>query len=189
MANDFYIHDPQNMMVFPGNHDTDRIGDVVGQDPAKMKLVMALLATVRGYPQLFAGDELMVVSRDRSQGHGGLRVEFPQGWAQDAVQKDLHDYVRTLLQWRKTSGAVQHGRTLHFISRDNTYAYWRIAEGGETVFVYLNNNPAPRDIPWADYAEVTGGLKGSGRDVVTGETVNLTPRTVAGRSALVVEFK
>ena len=189
IANDFYIHDPQNMMVFPGNHDTDRIGDVVGQDPAKMKLVMALLATVRGYPQLFAGDELMVVSRDRSQGHGGLRVEFPQNWAQDAVQKDLHDYVRTLLQWRKGSEAVQHGRTLHFISRDNTYAYWRIAESGETVFVYLNNNPAPREIPWADYAEVTGGLKASGRDVITGESVNFAPRTVAGRSALVVEFK
>ena len=189
VANDFYIHDPQNMMVFPGNHDTDRIGDVVGQDPAKMKLVMALLATVRGYPQVFAGDELMVVSRDRSQGHGGLRVELPQDWAQNPVQKDLHDYVRTLLQWRKTSEAVQHGRTLHFISRDNTYAYWRIAEGGETVFVYLNNNPAPREIPWADYAEVTGGLKDSGRDVVTGEPVNFAPRTVAGRSALVVEFK
>ena len=70
VANDFYIHDPQNMMVFPGNHDTDRIGDVVGQDPAKMKLVMALLATVRGYPQLFAGDELMVVSRDRRAARG-----------------------------------------------------------------------------------------------------------------------
>ena len=188
IANDFYIHDPQNMMVFPGNHDTDRIGDVVGQDPAKMKLVMALLATVRGYPQVFAGDELMVVSRDRSQGHGGLRVELPADWEQNPVQKDLHDYVRTLLQWRKGSAAVQHGRTLHFLSRDNTYAYWRIADSGETVFVYLNNNPAPREIPWADYAEVTDGLKGPGRDVITGENVNFAPRTVAGRTALVVEF-
>ncbi len=189
IANDFYIHDPQNMMVFPGNHDTDRIGDVVGQDPDKMKLIFALLATVRGYPQVFAGDELMVVSRDRSQGHGGLRVEFPQDWAQDAVQKDLHDYVRALLQWRKGSEAVQHGRTLHFLSRDNTYAYWRIADSGETVFVYLNNNPVPRDIPWADYAEITGSLKGPGRDVVSGEIITFEPRTVAGRTALVVEYK
>ncbi|MCR4859233.1 MAG: glycoside hydrolase family 13 protein [Bacteroidales bacterium] len=189
VAIDFYIHDPQNMMVFAGNHDTDRIGDVVGRDPDKLKLVMTLLSTVRGYPQVFAGDELMVVSRDRSQGHGGLRVEFPQEWAQDPVQKDLHDYLRTLLQWRKTSTAVQQGRTLHFLSRDNTYAYWRIAEDGQTVFVYLNNNPEPREIPWADYAEVTSTLKGAGRDVISGESVNFEPRTVAGRSALVVEYK
>ena len=189
IANDFYFQDPQNMMVFPGNHDTDRIGDVVGQDPAKMKLVMALLATVRGYPQVFAGDELMVVSRDRAQGHGGLRVEFPLGWEQDPVQKDLHDYVRTLLRWRQTSEAVRHGRTLHFISRDNTYAYWRIAESGEAVFVYLNNNPEPRQVPWGDYAEVTETLAGPGRDIFTEEYVTFDARTVAGRSALVIEFK
>ena len=189
VANDFYFQDPQNMMVFPGNHDTDRIGDVVGRDPAKMKLVMALMATVRGYPQIFAGDELMVVSRDRAQGHGGLRVEFPLGWEQDPVQKDLHDYVRTLLRWRQTSEAVRHGRTLHFISRDNTYAYWRIAEGGETVFVYLNNNPEPRQVPWSDYKEVTDLLAGPGRDIFTGEYVTFDAKTVAGRSALVVEFK
>ena len=74
-------------------------------------------------------------------------------------------------------------------ARDNTYAYWRIADSGETVFVYLNNNPAPRNIPWADYAEITGSLKGPGRDVVSGETITFEPRTVAGRSALVVEYK
>ena len=189
IANDFYFQDPQNMMVFPGNHDTDRIGDVVGRDPAKMKLVMALMATVRGYPQIFAGDELMVVSRDRAQGHGGLRVELPLGWEQDPVQKDLHDYVRTLLRWRQTSDAVRHGRTLHFISRDNTYAYWRIAESGEAVFVYLNNNPEPRQVPWGDYAEVTETLAGPGRDIFTEEYVTFDARTVAGRSALVIEFK
>ncbi|MCR4825065.1 MAG: cyclomaltodextrinase N-terminal domain-containing protein [Bacteroidales bacterium] len=189
IANDVYLHDPQNMMVFPGNHDTDRIGDVVGRDPAKMKLVMALLSTVRGYPQWFAGDELMVVSRDRSQGHGGLRVEFPLDWEQDPVRKELHDYLRTLLQWRQGSEAVQHGHTLHFLTRDNTYAYFRYTDAGETVFVYLNNNPAPRDIPWADYAEITGRLKAPGKDVISGETINFEPRTVAGRSALVVEFK
>ena len=189
IANDVYIHAPYNMMVFPGNHDTDRIGDVVGQDPAKMKLIMALLSTVRGYPQWFAGDELMVVSRDRAQGHGGLRVESPLNWEQNPVQKDLHDYLRTLLRWRQGSEAVQHGRTLHFLTRDNTYAYFRYIPGGETVFVYLNNNPEPKQIPWGDYAEITGGINVPGRDVLTGDIVNFEPRTVAGRSALVVEFK
>ena len=188
MANDLYFHDPMNMMIFPGNHDTDRIGDVVGQDPAKMKMVYALMATLRGYPQIFAGDELMAVSRDRSQGHGGLRVEFPEDWASDPVRSELHDYFRTLLRWRKGSTAVQQGSTLHFSGR-NTYAYFRTA-GDETVFVFLNNNEVPREIPWADYAEITGRLKGAGRNVVTGETVDFSvPQTVEGKAALVVEFK
>ena len=193
IANDAYIHDPWNMMVFAGNHDTDRIGDVVGKDPAKMKLIMALLSTVRGYPQVFAGDELMVVSRDRSQGHGGLRVEFPQDWEQNPVQKDLHDYLRKLLRWRRDNpNFFRWSNIRHFLTRDNTYAYFRYvpySNGEDAVFVYLNNNPEPREIPWKDYEEVTRHIDTTeGYDVITGEKVDLSPRTVPGRSALVVHF-
>lgn len=188
MANDVYFKDVRNMMIFPGNHDTDRIGDVVGKDPRKMKIVMTLMATLRGYPQVFAGDEMMVVSRDRSQGHGGLRVEFPEDWASDPVQKDLHDYVRALFQWRKTSDAVQNGKTLHFLTRDNTYAYFRYNDA-EAVFVYVNNNAEPRELPWSDYAEIATSLKGSGKYVLTGADFNPDGLSVPAKSTLIVEFK
>ena len=39
IANDLYFTNVQNMMIFPGNHDTARIGDVCQKDPAKMKIV------------------------------------------------------------------------------------------------------------------------------------------------------
>ncbi len=188
VANDQYYQNTDNMMVFPGNHDTDRIGDVLHQDAGRLKLVMTMMCTMRGYPQIFAGDELMVVSRDRSQGHGGLRVEFPLNWEQNPVQKDIHDYMSTLLNWRKGSQAVQHGNTLHFLSRDNTYAYFRYTDD-ETVFVYLNNNPAPRALPWADYAEITSGIKAEGVNVLTGEKFNPDGYVVPAKSSLVIEFK
>lgn len=188
IANDLYFQDVQNMMIFPGNHDTDRIGDIVGKDPRKMKMVMTLMATLRGFPQIFAGDELMVVSRDRSQGHGGLRVEFPLDWENNATQKDLHDYFQTLFQWRKTSDAIHNGKTLHFLSRDNTYAYFRYTED-EAAFVFLNNNAEPRTLPWADYAEISGSLKGEGRVITTGETFNPENCIIPAKSSIVVEFK
>ena len=80
-----------------------------------------------------------------------------------------------------------------FLTRDNTYAYFRYIEttkGTEAVFVYLNNNPEPRQIPWDDYKEITRKLDTfDGYDVVTGESVNFEePLTVAGRSALVVHL-
>lgn len=188
IANDLYYQDVQNMMIFPGNHDTDRIGDIVGKDPRKMKMVMTLMATLRGFPQIFAGDELMVVSRDRSQGHGGLRVEFPLDWEQNPVQKELHDYFQTLFQWRKTSDAIHNGKTLHFLTRDNTYAYFRYTEE-EAAFVFLNNNATPRTLPWADYAEISGKLKGEGRIVSTGEAFNPENLVIPAKSSIVVEFK
>ena len=187
MANDVYFQDVSNMMIFPGNHDTDRIADIVGKDPAKMKIIMTLMATLRGFPQIYTGDEYMAVSRDRSQGHGGLRVEFNEDWEQDPASKDLHDYVRTLFQWRKGCRIVQEGDFRHFLSRDNTYAYFRHSGDG-VVFVYVNNNPQPREIPWPDYREITSGLT-VGTNVITGESVDVTaPMTVGGRECLVLQF-
>ena len=212
LSHDFVYHDLSKMMIFPGNHDTDRIGDVVRQNPDRMKIVMTMMATMRGFPQIFAGDEMMFVSKDKSQGHGGLRVDFPGGWAGDKENwfteegrkaaltgtdgkpvaagqvADLHDYTRKLFQWRKGKGVIHDGKTLHFLTRDNTYAYFRY-NADEAVFVFINNSRGRKSIPWSHYAEIADGLY-DGRDVMTGEAVEVNDATVVGpRQALVVEYK
>lgn len=190
IANDVYLKDVDNIMIFPGNHDTDRIADVLNRDPGRWKITMTLMATLRGFPQFFAGDELMVVSRDRSQGHGGLRVEFPLNWEQDPQMKDCHDYLQTLLQWRKGSEAVQHGGMKHFLRRDNTYAYFRTGED-KTVFVFINNRPESVTIPWSDYTEVSSTLPfqgAQGHNVVTGDPFNPDGYEVPAHSSVIVEF-
>lgn len=212
LSHDFVYHDLSKMMIFPGNHDTDRIGDVVRQNPDRLKLVMAMMATMRGFPQIFAGDEMMFVSRDRSQGHGGLRVDFPGGWAGDKENwfteegrkaaltgtdgkpvaagqvAELHDFTRKLFQWRKGKGVIHDGKTLHFLTRDNTYAYFRY-NADEAVFVFINNSRGRKSIPWSHYAEIADGLY-DGHDVMTGEAVEVNDATVVGpRQALVVEYK
>lgn len=201
LSHDFLYHDLSNMMIFTGNHDVDRLGDVVGGNPNKTALALTMLATMRGIPQLFAGDELMFMSKDRSQGHGGLRVDFPGGWPgdkvnyftaegrqQSAVVSDLYDYASKLFQWRKGKEVIHNGRTLHFMTRDNTYAYFRYNDE-EVVFVYINNSAEPKQLPWSYYEEITEGLT-TGRNVITNETVSLSDETyVPAEDALVVEFK
>ena len=199
VANDLYYHDMSNMMIFPGNHDTDRIADVLNHSVPRQKIVMALMATLRGIPQLFYADELMGVSRDRSQGHGGLRIDFPLDWQKDPVAVEVHDYTKALFNWRKTATAVHNGQTIHFLRRDNTYAYFRYNED-EVVFVFVNNSRRNEIIPWSDYAEFTvegAARRGagapalvSGQNVVTGETVDFSsPVKVGPRNALVVDFR
>lgn len=188
VSNDQYYHDMSNMMIFPGNHDTDRIADVIGADPARQKIVMTLMATLRGIPQLLYADELMAVSRDRSQGHGGLRIDFPLDWAFSPVARDVHNYTATLFNWRKTATAIHNGKTKHFLRRENTYAYFRYNDE-QTVFVFINNTRSEVVVPWADYAEIASDLK-IGRNVVTGGSVDVTaPIKVGPLSSIVVEFK
>ena len=198
LSHDFVYHDLSNMMIMAANHDTDRIGDVCEGDSRKMKIVHTLLATLRGMPQILYGDELMFRSTDRSKGHPTLRVDFPGGWDGDAqnlfdmaqhsgAQKDVYDYTRAIMNWRKTKDVIHSGKTMHFIDRDNTYAYFRY-DDNDVVFVFINNTDSVREIPWARYAEIAEGIT-EGRDVITGEIVTMSGAKVAPMSALVVEFQ
>lgn len=188
LADDQYFTDAANMMIFPGNHDTDRIADIVNGDIPRLKIIMTLMATLRGYPQIFAGDELAVRSKDRSQGHGGLRVDFDDNWVNEAQRKDLHDYFCSLFNFRKSSDAIHNGKTMHFLERDNTYAFFRYTQD-DTVFVFVNNNPHAVQIPWEKYQEFTVTLPGGQwQNVVTGSNVNTNNLTINEKSAIVLHF-
>ena len=213
LSHDFVYHDLSKMLIFPGNHDTARLGDVVGKNPNRVKLAMVMMATMRGIPQIFAGDELMFVSNNlKDMGdHGGLRVDFPGGWPGDGLDlftaegresqthntdglevpkgqaAGLYDYVSRLFQWRKTKDVIHNGKTLHFMTRDNTYGFFRY-DDDEVVFVYINNSNEAKNVPWTYYSEISDGLKG-GVDVITGQPCNVSDATVvAPQTALVVEY-
>ena len=214
LSHDFVYHDLSKMLIFPGNHDTARIGDCVRKDPRALKLAMTMMATMRGIPQIFAGDELMFVSSNPENpgDHPGLRVDFPGGWEGDEIDlftnegrqaqthntdglevekgqaADLFNYVSRLFQWRKTADVIHNGKTVHFMTRDNTYAYFRYNDDA-AVFVYINNTLEDKNVPWTYYSEISEGLTG-GVDVLTGEPVEISDETVvAPKTALVVEYK
>ena len=215
IAQDFAYKDLSHMMTFFANHDHARTGDVLREDPARMKLAITLLATLRGIPQLYYGDEMMFLERKDVPSHDGAkRIDFPGGWEDDTIDlfdKDgrelapriyehageLHDYTATLFNWRKGNKAVQDGKTLHFLSRanigasnitDNTYAYFRYTDT-DAVFVYINNSFEPHALDWDHYREFVEGPV-NGRNVLSGEDITLRSGiTIEPKSALVVEFK
>ena len=187
------------MMIFAGNHDTERIADMLGHSVPRQKLVFTLLATLRGIPQVFYADELMGVSRDMRQGHGGLRIDFPLDWQNNPESVEVHDHFRRLFTWRKTASAIHNGGTIQFLRRDNTLAYFRYNDE-QTVFVYANNSHEEKVIPWEDYREFTmagAARRGadskelvSGTDIVGGNKVDFGQEIrIAPLSTMVVEFE
>ena len=173
VAMDYLYADVNNIMIMLGNHDMDRIADVVkDQDPRRVKLAVTLLATMRGIPQVFYGDEYGMKSADRNLGHSTLRMPLPQGEQLTEEMQDMCAYHTRLFQWRKGEPVIHTGKTMHFITRDNTYAYFRYNEN-EAVFVYLNASEENRTIPTAHYAEILGKYNPIGIDVITGDTYDL----------------
>ncbi len=211
LSHDATYNDVSKMLIFLSNHDHYRVADAWRQNPDKLKIAYTLLATVRGIPQIFYGDEMGFATGKTYKSDGELRMDFPGGWEGDKVDlfteegrasatvtvggktipqgqlAELHDYAKTLFQWRKTKDVIHTGRTMHFLGRDNTYAFFRYNDT-DKVFVYVNNSLEPKTIPWSHYSEIASDLT-TGRNVLTGAPVQISDSTIVPPStALVVEY-
>jgi glycosidase len=199
MAQDFVYANPDNILIFAENHDTNRLAWLLKGKKGKQKMVMALLATMRGIPQLYCGSEWMM-RNNAKQGHGEERLDMPGGWPGDKrsvfeassrtkVENEVFDYTKKLFNWRKTAGVIHTGKLMQFLPVDNNlYVYFRYT-GTERVMVVINNSREEKNIDWSRYAEMTGGYT-RGVDVVSGQTVVVDePWRVAPQTAQVVHFR
>jgi glycosidase len=85
-ANDFLYPNPNNILTFIENHDTNRFNETYNGDFSKYRMGMTLIATIRGIPQLYYGSEIGMMG-DKGKGDGDIRHDFPGGWNGDANQR------------------------------------------------------------------------------------------------------
>ena len=189
---------PDRLVLFNGNHDTNRAFSALGEDEALMKLATVYLATIARTPQWFYGDELLMkspIERD----DGRVRGDFPGGWADDPTsgfkgagltdaQRGMQSFVRTLFNWRKTSLAVQRGQLIHYAPERGTYTWLRLdAASGQRVMVVLNKATTPVSLDTRRFRQaLPDGSRGT--DILTGAAHELSGTLVVPpRSAMVIE--
>ena len=172
LAQDMYYADVNNLLVFIGNHDMDHIADMVAEnDLRRVMLADVLIATMRGIPQVFQGDEYGQRSADMSRGHSGLRRPLAKAVDLTAEQKQLLDFHSRLFTWRQNEPVIHKGKTMHFFSDNNTYSFFRYL-GDEAIFVFVNAGDLT-DLPIKQYQEMLAVYGNTGTDVLTGEKVVL----------------
>ena len=189
LALDRLYDDPSDILIFAGNHDTPRLAHELGGDAARIKMAYALLATMRGVPQLYYGDEYGLQSADGTVGHSQERVDMPWGGF-TREQLALRSYVSSLFTWRKTSKAVARGEMIHFRPDSrNVYVYFRTVKG-ESVMTLLNGGKENYEIDWAHFAEVSSRMPQRGKNIITGERVKVGDKyVVEPGTAAILEFR
>ena len=191
MTLDYMYADVNNLFTFLGNHDMSRITDAVkDKDPRRVKLAYVLLATMRGIPQVLYGDEYAMTSKGADpNSHSYLRAPLPRGAEVTAEMQDMYDFQSKLFQWRKNEPVVHYGKTMHFMARNNTYAYFRY-NADEAVFVFANAAEEVRRIPTETYTEILSKYNPVGINPMTGEKVDLSQQglEVKGLSTLIVKL-
>ncbi|MCE2426084.1 MAG: glycoside hydrolase family 13 protein [Pseudomonadales bacterium] len=198
LVSDFLYADPANLLVFADNHDMHRIYRQLDGDADLFRMAMAMVLTTRGIPQLLYGTEVLI-DHPPDASHGVMRVDFPGGWAGDPVDgfsgeglspevADTQRFLKRLLNWRKTSDAVRHGRLTHYAPADGIYVTFRHTDS-DRVMVLVNKNADAREVPVDRFAESLYGAN-LGVDVLTGGLVGLDPAiTVPGRGFLILELR
>ncbi|TVZ25308.1 glycosidase [Gillisia sp. Hel_I_86] len=198
-VNDFLYADINNMLVFAGNHDTDRFNEIYKSDLNKYKLAMTLVLTTRGIPQLYYGDEIGMVGNKAKLGDGDIRRDFPGGWKGDSqsafseagrtdVQNSYHSFTKKLLNYRKNKEVLHFGKLLQYLPENNVYVYFRYNDTAR-VMVVINNNTEDQELDLARFAE---GLAESsaGKEIISDRQIELSDKLkIDGKSSLVIELK
>jgi glycosidase len=197
-ANDFLYPDVNNLLIFAENHDTHRVNHVYHNDIRKYKMAMALIATVRGIPQLYYGSEVGMAG-NKDDGDAAIRQDFPGGWEGDPInaftkegrtpgQNEYFDFTAKLFNWRKNKSVVHFGKMTHYIPEDNTYVYFRY-NATESVMVLFNNSSETKTLKTDRFAENIGNYK-TGKDVITDKIIDVTKEiTLEPKSVLILELK
>jgi glycosidase len=153
LANDFHYASPKDVMLFGDNHDMDRLFTQLGEDLALTKMALAFIMVVPRIPQVYYGTEILMDNTDKPGDHGRIRKDFPGGWAGDRVnaftgkglearQKEMQQFVRTLVRFRREEGIIHGGKTKHFSPEKGVYVLFRHTEEKKVVLI-LNKNEAP----------------------------------------------
>ena len=189
LAQDMYYADVNNLLVFIGNHDMDHIADMVADnDLRRVMLADVLIATMRGIPQVFQGDEYGQRSADMSRGHSGLRRPLANTDELTSEQKQLLDFHSRLFTWRLSEPVIHKGKTMHFYSDTNTYSFFRYL-GDEAIFVFVNAGEST-NLPIQQYQEMLSVYGNTGTDVLTGKQVVLDSKlAVPALGYLIVKLK
>ena len=198
LALDYLFPNPQKILTFLDNHDTDRFLLEEPQDLGWWKQALTFLLTSRGIPQLYYGTELLMHGKKEGS-DGYVRLDFPGGFPGDAVnaftpegrtpmQNEAHNFLAKVLNWRKgkANDVIANGTLKHFMPTNGIYLYERRL-GDKQVIVMLNGNDNELLVEMDRYNEIMP-IGTTMRDMLTGTSITIDEEmTFAPRAIYILE--
>ena len=193
---DYLYENPNNVMAFIDNHDTDRfLGN--GKDTLALKQALALLLTVKRIPQLYYGTEILM-NGTKEVTDGNVRKDFPGGFPGDKkncftaegrtkAENAMFRWLSNILHWRNGNETIIRGMMKQFIPYNGIYVVARSWHRNNVVTI-LNGTSKPTTLEIARYAELIEN-KTEAVDITTGRKVSLKKDIkLSPRQTMILEF-
>ncbi|HKP36212.1 MAG TPA: alpha-amylase family glycosyl hydrolase [Pyrinomonadaceae bacterium] len=144
--------DPARVTTLVNNHDTRRFMSIDDATLEGSMLHTAFMLTIRGTPQLYAGEEIAMEGKDDPDN----RRDFPGGFPGDKRnafsrsdrtrdEQRMWQWTRDLIKLRRDHSAIQRGQLIDLFYDDDAYAYAR-KDSTETVIVAINRSGSEKTI-------------------------------------------
>src|SRR6185369_14272559 len=137
--------DTSKLTMLANNHDTMRFMSLEGATLERAMMHVAFVLSVRGIPQLYAGEEIAMEGKDDPDN----RRDFPQdafkAEGRDAQQQKMFEWTRAWIRLRREHAALRAGKLIELFVDDETYVVARQA-GAETVLIALNRENKRKEI-------------------------------------------
>ena len=193
---DYLYENPNNVMAFIDNHDTDRfLGN--GKDTLALKQALALLLTVKRIPQLYYGTEILM-NGTKEVTDGNVRKDFPGGFPGDKkncftaegrtkAENAMFQWLSNILHWRNGNETIIRGMMKQFIPYNGIYVVARSWHRNNVVTI-LNGTGKPATLEIARYAELIENQT-EAVDITTGRKVSLKKDIkLRPRQTMILEF-
>jgi glycosidase len=129
--------DPSKVTLLANNHDTTRFMSLEGATTAGAMMHVAFVLSVRGTPQLYAGEEIAMEGKEDPDN----RRDFPSRAftfeGRNEKERRMFDWTRAWIAMRHDYPALRSGKLIDLFSDDETYVFARQL-GKQTIIVAFN---------------------------------------------------
>ena len=162
LAEDHLYPHPERLVTFFGNHDTARFRSEPGSNITKLELAFALLATLRGTPEIYSGDEIAMAGREdpdnRRDFPGGFKSSTHNAFTKDGrkpEENEVFNWVSQLFHMRQTHPAIAGGAEQDLFADSSSFVFLRGIDlntgclgigDRERILVFANNSDQPRPL-------------------------------------------
>ena len=158
--------DASKLTTLVNNHDTPRFMSLEGATLEGAMMHMAFTLSVRGIPQLYAGEEIAMEGKEDPDN----RRDFPGGFPGDKrnaftvagrtqTQQRMYEWTRSWITLRREHSSIRDGRLVDLFYDDDAYAFAR-QDTAETVVIAFNRSSKEKEVTLpAGSIGLTNGLK------------------------------
>jgi glycosidase len=137
--------DPSKVTVLATNHDTTRFMSLEGATTAGAMMHVAFVLSVRGIPQLYAGEEIAMEGKEDPDNRRDFPSRAFKFEGRNEKERQMFDWTRAWITIRHDYPALRSGKLIDLFSDDEAYVFARQL-GKQAIVVAFNRENKRKQI-------------------------------------------